>query len=147
MHTIEYSHWINTSHRLVNHPGKCCNIHGHNYKITLVMKADHLNALGMVEDFGDIKSTFGKWLDSNWDHRVLLWEDDPLLQLIPLSALKVYGAVLVPFNPTAENMAHFLLYNQPWAKQLYAQRGKKVIAVQVEETPNCTATATLDGGY
>jgi 6-pyruvoyltetrahydropterin/6-carboxytetrahydropterin synthase len=147
MQTIKFSHWINSSHRLVGHAGKCQRIHGHNYKITVAIKADLLNDLGMVIDFGDVKSTIGKWLDDNWDHRLLLWENDPLLNLIPLTALEPYGAILVPFNPTAENMAKYLLDQQPFYSSLYGERGTMIISIEVEETINSRALVTAEEGY
>jgi len=38
----------------------------------------HLNVNGMVVDFGELKRTLGVWIDSNWDHNILLQIKDPL---------------------------------------------------------------------
>lgn len=137
---IQYEHEINTGHRLYGHIGKCRNLHGHNYKITFVFEGK-LDALGMVIDFAVVKKVVGGWLDMNWDHKVMLFEKDPLF-----IALQVWdcGAISVPFNPTAENMAAYLLEhtlehipdNCPFNKYFI-----KLTSVTVEETPTSKAIA------
>jgi 6-pyruvoyltetrahydropterin/6-carboxytetrahydropterin synthase len=47
---------VSSSHKLPNHDGKCRNLHGHNWKITVTCEAKELNEDGMIVDFGRIKS-------------------------------------------------------------------------------------------
>ena len=136
--TAERYHDISCGHRVVGHEGKCKPLHGHNYRIHFVVGAPELDQLGRVLDFTDIKTKLCMWVEDNWDHRMLLWARDPMLASIE----KVDPSVVVThFNPTAENMAHYLL-KTIGPKQL-AGTGITLIEVRVEETRKCTATAKL----
>jgi 6-pyruvoyltetrahydropterin/6-carboxytetrahydropterin synthase len=44
------------AHRLTMVGAKCENMHGHNWKIEVVLVGDRLNAAGVLMDFGDIKA-------------------------------------------------------------------------------------------
>ena len=49
--------WFSASHRLsLPYPSKCSQLHGHNYKVTVVCASERLNAMGMVIDFSVIKA-------------------------------------------------------------------------------------------
>ena len=132
-------HDISCGHRVVGHEGKCANLHGHNYRIHFHCVSPSLDPVGRVIDFGTIKSRLCQWLEDNWDHRFLMWDKDPMLQ-----DLKVLDPTLkvVPFNPTAENIAEYLLCvigpqqlkDTPWITLNF---------VQVDETRKCSASADL----
>ncbi len=75
---------IAASHRLIlNYESKCENIHGHNWIITLFCMSDELNSDGMVIDFTEIKEKIHGVIDHKDLNEVL------------------------PFNPTAENIAQW----------------------------------------
>jgi 6-pyruvoyltetrahydropterin/6-carboxytetrahydropterin synthase len=94
-------------HRVFNHESKCAHLHGHNGKVKFYCSAPKLDSVGRVIDFSVIKSTLCEWLETNWDHKFLIWHKDPWVQtLIPLDP---DGVVAVPFNPTAENLAEYLV--------------------------------------
>ena len=99
-------HEIHAGHRVYGHSGKCQHLHGHSYIIHFYCEAETLDSLGMVVDFGIIKSTLCQWLEDNYDHRMLIWENDPIASQLVAIDSKV---VLVPYNPTAENIANYLL--------------------------------------
>lgn len=81
---------ISAAHRLtLDYPSKCSSMHGHNWIITVHCRALELNANGMVTDFTVIKETVVDALD----HRVL--------------------NEVLPFNPTAENIARYLCDSIP----------------------------------
>lgn len=148
-------HDISCGHRVVGHESKCKFLHGHNYRIHFTVEARNvgqLDSLGRVIDFGIIKKLFCMWLENNWDHKFLLWEDDPLMPVLQ-TALTEDSIVLVPFNPTAENIAKYLLtvVGPDLLRQNHTLEGDehKMFFVQltqvvVEETRKCSASASLE---
>lgn len=105
MHKVAKTLHFSYGHRLINYSGKCKNLHGHNAKVEILIESQKLNPKGMVFDFGEIKKKLKKWIDQNWDHRMLLAKEDPLLPTIKKIDKTV---VTLPFNPTAENLAKAL---------------------------------------
>jgi 6-pyruvoyltetrahydropterin/6-carboxytetrahydropterin synthase len=127
-------------HRVFNHESKCRNLHGHNYVAFFEASCECLDALGRVIDFSVLKEKIGGWIDTNWDHGFLYWMDDreaaAAMRLVP--GQKVYG---MPTNPTAENMAAYLLRT---ICPLILQGTNIVITkVVIWETENCHAEAKL----
>jgi 6-pyruvoyltetrahydropterin/6-carboxytetrahydropterin synthase len=144
--SIERYHDISCGHRVVGHESKCRHLHGHNYRITFVCVADELDSIGRVLDFSAVKERLCMWLEDEWDHKFLAWVDDDFMNnLCPLasdvedSRLFVASVVWTPFNPTAENMADYLL--RVVAPQRLEGTGVTCISVRVEETRKCSATA------
>lgn len=127
-------HEICTGHRVVGQGGKCERIHGHGYVVKFCCEADKLNSIGMVVDFGVIKSTLCQWLEDNWDHKFLVWKEDPFLAALHLADPE--GVVVVPFNPTAENMAQYLV--EVVGPKVLNGTAVKLSAVHIEETRKCS---------
>ena len=104
------------AHMLANHDGKCKNIHGHTYKMTVEIeridggvlhlpgKTDH----GMVLEFYDVKTLINDLIVEPLDHAFLYWTDstDDLEHEVAV-LLKKYKRKLVEisYRPTAENLA------------------------------------------
>jgi len=135
MTTAERYHDISCGHRVAGHESKCQYLHGHNYRIHFVVAANELDNIGRVMDFSVIKSKLCMWLEDNWDHKFLMWEHDPML--IHMAQMKD-SIVVTPFNPTAENMAEYLV-EEIGIEQL-ANTGCLLIECRVEETRKCLAT-------
>ncbi|MEU9480529.1 6-carboxytetrahydropterin synthase [Streptomyces sp. NPDC048191] len=98
MKTLEFAY----AHRLLRYSGKCQYLHGHNGRLEVVLRSDHLDEVGFVADFGLIKETIGEWVQNNLDHRVLLCRKDPLIPMLQESGQPVF---VMDDNPTAENIA------------------------------------------
>ncbi len=99
---------FDAGHRVVNHESKCRTLHGHEYKAEITCEGSSLDALGRVIDFGDIKKFVGAWIDEELDHNMILWDQDPNLKHIQqCDGLKTPH--VVTFNPTAENLAEYIL--------------------------------------
>lgn len=136
MHTATRTHEIACGHRVYGHESKCANLHGHNYTFELTLAPlTALDGLGRVLDFSAIKERLCSWLEANWDHRLLLWDEDPLaVQLAQLGE----RIAPVPFNPTAENMARYFLLDVAPAQ--LRGTGTRLVRCRVWETGKCSAT-------
>lgn len=172
MHAIERYHDFSYGHRVVGHEGHCALIHGHNGRVTFTVIAAQaqtmhqtslgdpvnpvgrnsmLDNVGRVIDFDVIKSKLCQWLEDNWDHRFLVWEDDAAMRdLSDTVASYLCGATSgaddvlansiawVPFNPTAENMAQYLV--DVVGPQQLAGTGVLLASCKFEETRKCSTT-------
>ena len=119
-------------HRLLDYEGPCAHIHGHNARVEIELSAPALDRKGFVVDFFDIEKAGKDWILAQFDHRLILREDDPVIPF-----LKQAGETFVtlPVNPSAENFAKIIF------DHLRAQ-GVQVTAVRFYETE--TAVATYD---
>lgn len=131
-----------TAHRLMNHPGACKNLHGHNYAITVHLgRRDFESEKGMVVDFGDVKQVIGTLINDLFDHKTVLQATDPLAHAL-MGLPETYNALTIMNDPpTAENMAEYLMLNITHAIEVAQWAGVYVFKVEVEETPNNTAYA------
>jgi len=70
---------------------------------------------------------------------MVLWQEDPLLE--QLKDIVPEDIVTVPFNPTAEQLAQYLVtFVGP---QQLAGTGVKLISVKIDETRKCSASYSL----
>lgn len=94
-------------HRLMDHDGKCRGLHGHTYRLEATFEGElHADgpARGMVADFSLLKAAVKRIAD-HLDHAMVLeQEDDARLAIGGHARL-----ILVPFAPTAENLAAWCL--------------------------------------
>lgn len=97
---IEIKHSTSTAHIITGHPGKCNDLHGHNYNFTIGVSSPNLNSLSMVVDFSILKNKVKHILDEMYDHKTIIYKKDSRAEV-----LKSLGAELVDYNPTAEKMA------------------------------------------
>ena len=63
-------------HRLFRHESKCAFFHGHNYRVDIEVIGNGVDSVGRVIDFSVIKKRFQGWLEENWDHAFLIFQDD-----------------------------------------------------------------------
>lgn len=128
-------------HRLHHHGGKCEFFHGHNYVADFYVTADEVDDVGRVIDFADLKRLFKGWLDEHWDHGFVLNEADKngIRAIEQVEPCKYY---LLPNNPTAENMAMYLLNEV--CPQLLTGTGVTASKVVIWETDESFAEASLD---
>lgn len=161
-HTIQREIGIDAGHRVPDHGSKCKNLHGHRYTIRAYCEGPLFKLgeqTGMVLDFGFLKEEMMTEIDKPCDHGLILWIDDPLLELFAHEKLIAcarryieadgYSSVghgdgyskiyVVPFVPTAENLArHWYARLAPRVRERSAERAT-LLKVRVEETPNCWA--------
>ena len=131
---------FDAGHRVVNHESKCRTLHGHEYWAHIYAEGDELDSIGRVIDFSEIKNKVGGWLDKYWDHNMIIWEKDPNLKyLLQCDGLK--KPFVTTFNPTAENMAEYLI--KEICPQVLVGTGIKVTKIKLFETTNCYVEVTI----
>ena len=96
------------------HP--CSRLHGHNYVVTVHLRSIKLDEKGFVKDYRELDNV-KKYIDEKFDHRHL---ND-----------------ILPFNPTAENLAKYLF-------DIFKQDMPELYAIEVSETPKTTAIYEAD---
>lgn len=122
MHTIFKDFTFSAAHAIRGHTRGCQNLHGHNYRVRVHLRAQRLDELGMVLDFADLKEIMEEILGP-FDHRVI--NDIP------------------PFdqrNTTAELFSQYVF--DEVERRLAAQERVRVIRVEVWE--NDTACAVYE---
>lgn len=127
-------------HRVCGHEGKCRHLHGHNYVVWFTAEAQELDKLGRVIDFAVLKQRLGQWIETNWDHGFIVWEKDEEAKAA-LGVMPEQRQFELPTNPTAENMAQYLLLIV--GPDMLEGTGVRLVKVVVEETENCSAEVTL----
>jgi len=131
---------FSSGHRVLHHEGKCVNPHGHNYYAHIFAEAEHLDSLGRVIDFSVLKEKIGSWIDEHFDHTFLVYEKDSEM-IAALNLVKGSKPPFIcPFNPTAENIANYLL--TVVCPDLLKEYAIKVTKVIIYETDNCYAEAS-----
>ena len=121
------------AHRLIkNYEGKCSNNHGHSYRVKLYLAGDSLDEKDMLLDFNETKA-LRDWINNNLDHSSILWEEDPMVEMLKAIGNKV---VVTRKNPTAEHIAGLILAQ---AQTLFENARLKVHSVEVSETATSTA--------
>ncbi len=142
MYQVDRYHDISCGHRVCGHESKCAHLHGHNYRVTFTVEPDtkKLDMIGRVLDFSVIKARLCVWLENQWDHKMLIWAEDPIG--LELCDIDPDGIVLVSFNPTAENMAQHLV--EVIGPKELAGTGCVLVACRIEETRKCSATYKVD---
>lgn len=80
--TKTYAASIGLSAAFRQHPAQshCNQLHGYALEVIATFEADNLDARNWVMDFGGLK-TFKQWLESMFDHTVVIAKDDPHLQM------------------------------------------------------------------
>jgi 6-pyruvoyltetrahydropterin/6-carboxytetrahydropterin synthase len=133
-------------HRLYRHESKCAFFHGHNYRVDIevvgVGGGTEVDAVGRIVDFSMIKKRMLGWLDDHWDHGFLIFEEDENA-LAAIRMVEPTKYFVMPYNPTAENMARYLL--EVVAPNVLGDLGVVARRVVVWETEESCAVATLVG--
>ena len=134
MYILKTEAAFDSAHFLAGYHGKCANLHGHHWVISVEAGQEALQdsgkKRGMVMDFSDLKKAVRALADS-YDH-ALIYEAGSLMP-VTLAALRKEGfrMIEVPYRPTAEHFA------KAFYETLSAD-GLPVLSVTVYETPdNC----------
>lgn len=136
MYAVKTKVSFEAAHRLYNvdtYSSECRdNLHGHSYKVEVLVGVNNLNAAGMVIDFKLLKKIIKDVIEDKYDHSCILRNSDPIAKVIQENCKKV---ILVDDSPTAEWMAKEF-YDVIQAKIRIYSFDANVISVAVQETEN-----------
>ncbi|HBG58758.1 6-pyruvoyl trahydropterin synthase family protein [Proteiniphilum sp. UBA1028] len=115
MYKISKEFSFSAAHSLFGLPADhpCSRFHGHNYVVTVHLRAKELNLQGFVRDYNEL-NIVKEYIDTVLDHRNL-------------------NDILAPLNSSAENLAK-MLYDH------FKQQLPELYAIEVSETPKTSAT-------
>ncbi len=98
-----------TGHALFGYDGKCRNVHGHSYKLSVtvigkpITDTEHVK-LGMVIDFGDLKKIVKEEIVDQFDHATVFNKNTPHVELAQELMDRGHNVILANYQPTSENM-------------------------------------------
>lgn len=133
---------FDAGHRVFGHPGKCAHLHGHSYKVFFHAEADELDEVGRVIDFGVLKEKLGGWIEAHWDHGFIYFKEDEEIARIYEQHLPGHKRFALPYNPTAENLARYLL--EVVGPEQLRGTGVRLVKVVLWETENGLAEVSLE---
>lgn len=98
-----------TGHALYGYDGKCKNVHGHSYKLSVTVIGTPIDnpenvKYGMVIDFGDLKKIVKEEIVDIFDHATVFNKNTPHIELAAELKNRGHHVILVEYQPTSENM-------------------------------------------
>ena len=129
-----------TGHALYGHDGKCKNIHGHSYKLSVTIFGKPFgdsksSKFGMIMDFSDLKKIVKEEIVNPLDHATIFNKNTPHLQLANNLKSIDHKVVLVDYQPTSEmlviDFAKKIKKRLPGDIQLFS--------LKLQETATCFA--------
>ena len=98
-----------TGHALYGYDGKCKNVHGHSYKLSVTVIGSPITdlsnvKLGMVIDFTDLKKIVKEEVVDQFDHATVFNQTTPHIELAKELKDRGHHVILVDYQPTSENM-------------------------------------------
>jgi 6-pyruvoyltetrahydropterin/6-carboxytetrahydropterin synthase len=109
---------FSAAHHLLHYNGPCENVHGHNWRVRVIVRCTALNDLGIGIDFKTLKNSLSEVI-KDLDHSDLNLVFDPLT-----------------LNPSSENIAHYIFKKMG---DLINTETCTVGRIEVSETPGNTA--------
>jgi len=98
-----------TGHALYGYDGKCKNVHGHSYKLSVtvigspIAESSHVK-YGMVIDFSDLKKIVKEEIVDVFDHATVFNQNTPHIELAKELKDRGHHVILVDYQPTSEMM-------------------------------------------
>lgn len=120
MYELTVESAFEAAHLIKNYPGKCANLHGHNWIVEVIVQGEKLNELGILVDFKILKEKLNQIL-AELDHKYL-------------NELEIFAEQ----NPTAENLAKEIFDEFSMADIF--NDDTKLKAVKIQESPKSCVT-------
>jgi len=121
MFEISVEETFSAGHALRGYKGKCENVHGHNYRVRVIMAGEKLDPTGLLMDFSQLKHAMQGVIRS-LDHRFLN-------DFAPFDSV----------NPSAENIARHI-YEEILRQLGPSENAARISAITVWETDTTAAT-------
>ena len=98
-----------TGHALYGYDGKCKNVHGHSYKLSVTVIGSPIQdasnvKYGMVIDFSDLKKIVKTEIVDVFDHATVFNKNTPHVELANELEQRGHNVLLVDYQPTSEMM-------------------------------------------
>ncbi|KGL59180.1 6-pyruvoyltetrahydropterin/6-carboxytetrahydropterin synthase [Polaribacter sp. Hel1_33_78] len=98
-----------TGHALYGYDGKCKNVHGHSYKLSVTVSGEPIKdnthvKFGMVIDFSDLKKIVNEEIVDVFDHATVFNQNTPHIELAKELQARDHHVILVDYQPTSEMM-------------------------------------------
>jgi 6-pyruvoyltetrahydropterin/6-carboxytetrahydropterin synthase len=98
-----------TGHALYGYDGKCRNVHGHSYKLSVTVIGTPIEdaqdvKYGMVIDFKDLKLIVQEEIVDKFDHATVFNKNTPHVELAHELQTRGHNVILVDYQPTSEMM-------------------------------------------
>jgi 6-pyruvoyltetrahydropterin/6-carboxytetrahydropterin synthase len=98
-----------TGHALYGYDGKCKNVHGHSYKLSVTVSGSPISdssnvKYGMVIDFSDLKKIVLSEIVDKFDHATVFNKNTPHVELAIELEKRGHTIILVDYQPTSEMM-------------------------------------------
>lgn len=98
-----------TGHALYGYDGKCKNVHGHSYKLSVTVFGKPITdkthvKYGMVIDFSDLKKIVKEEIVNVFDHATVFNKNTPHVELAKELEDRGHNVLLVDYQPTSEMM-------------------------------------------
>lgn len=129
-----------TGHALYGHDGKCKNIHGHSYKLSVTVLGNPVSdsndpKFGMIMDFSDLKKIVKEEIVDRFDHATIFNKNTPHIELANNLKSLGHNVVLVDYQPTSEMLV------TDFADKIKNRLPKniKLFSLKLRETASCYA--------
>ena len=129
-----------TGHALYGHDGKCKNIHGHSYKLSVTVLGNPVSdsndpKFGMIMDFSDLKKIVKEEILTRFDHATIFNKNTPHIELANNLKSLGHNVVLVDYQPTSEMLV------TDFADKIKNRLPKniKLFSLKLRETASCYA--------
>ncbi|MFC7356229.1 6-pyruvoyl tetrahydropterin synthase family protein [Jejudonia soesokkakensis] len=98
-----------TGHALYGYDGKCRNVHGHSYRLSVTVIGTPISdtsnvKYGMVIDFSDLKKIVKEDIVDVFDHATVFNKNTPHVELAKELSDRGHSVLLVDYQPTSEMM-------------------------------------------
>jgi 6-pyruvoyltetrahydropterin/6-carboxytetrahydropterin synthase len=119
MYELTVRDTFSAAHALRDYDGDCANMHGHNWSVDMVVRAETLGPNGLAADFRDLKSVLHDVL-SELDHKLIN-------EVVPFDEI----------NPSSEHIAKWLFERMSAVVEGF---GVRLAAIRVGENENCSVS-------